>query len=335
VPVLFVGAWLLVSAWCVVFLGLKVFAPCVPGGIMQKPLLYVLPLLLFWPLQRVAFGTLGWVARAYERKVFSDAQFQAMVWMLTFPICIAFTLTNAEDGGPLDAQSFGVFPAVIVGAGVYIYLSKRIRPWPYPIQLLLLRVFASDTRGEQLLDEVAFRWRFFGPIRMIGGPDLAQSNLAPHKLLRFLRRQLVEQFISDRQTLLAHIAALDERPDPDAPYRINEFFCFDNTWQDAVAHLLERSDTVLLDLRGFTKARRGTAVEIALLAQRGALDCTVFLIDHETDRDAVAHALAEVPGASMPERHILQMDGKLQGADIFKALVSAVGGPRHGRPKDL
>jgi hypothetical protein len=171
----------------------------------------------------------------------------------------------------LNPWSLGVIPPIIGGLWLYRKQLKRIEPWNPPKALLLLRVFAQDRRGERLLDEVAFRWRFIGPIHMIGGPDLAKTNLDLDELLLFLRRRLYRLFVTDQPSLQRRLAALDWEPDPDVRYRINESFCSDNMWQETVRELLDVSHAVLLDLRGFTAARRGTAFEIRLLAERDAL----------------------------------------------------------------
>lgn len=121
---------------------------------------------------------------------------------------------------------------------------------------------------------------------MIGGPDLAKSNLDLHELFFFLSRRLRELFVTDRRSLTVHLAAIDEHADPDERYRINEYFCSDDMWQEAVEQLVGHCDAVLLDLRDFSAERRGTTFEIELLARRGALRRTVFMINGQTDMKA-------------------------------------------------
>jgi hypothetical protein len=75
-------------------------------------------------------------------------------------------------------------------------------------------------------------------------------------------------------------------------------------------------------LRGFTAARRGTAFEIRLLAERDALKRTVILIDAETDLPAIEQTIADIPGAAIPHERILRSDGPIQGDDIFALLAS-------------
>jgi len=165
----------------------------------------------------------------------------------------------------------------------------------------------------------------FGTIP-VSGPDLATTNLEPHELLLFLRRRLGEIFVTDPLSLERRLGEIDEEPDPDARYRINEFFCFDNIWREAVGALLRRSDAILLDLRGFTAARRGTAFEIKLLAERDALRQSVILTDDQTDMAAVERAIAEISGAVLPQGRVLRTDGPVVGDQIFGLLVRGVEG---------
>ena len=244
--------------------------------------------------------------------------------MAVITMLMAFAPGPSETG--LNRWSLGVIPPLLGALWLYRKRLRRIKPSKPASALLLLRVFARDRRGERLLDEVAFRWRFIGPIHMIGGPDLAKINLDPAELLLFLRRRLRDIFVTDQVSLQRRLEALDWEPDPDARYRINESYCSDKMWQHTVGELLRFSDAVLLDLRGFTAARRGTAFEIRLLAERDALRRTVILIDAETDLPAIEQTIADIPGAALPQKRILRSDGPIQGDDIFAMLAAAAAG---------
>jgi hypothetical protein len=49
-------------------------------------------------------------------------------------------------------------------------------------------------------------------------------------------------------------------------------FCFDSARRSTVQTLIETSDAILLDLRGFGPQRAGTGFELAQLASLGRLD---------------------------------------------------------------
>jgi CubicO group peptidase (beta-lactamase class C family) len=57
---------------------------------------------------------------------------------------------------------------------------RRSAPMAAPRTLLLLRVFGFDKRTQRRLDDLGQRWRYLGPIRLIGGADLAYATLEPH-----------------------------------------------------------------------------------------------------------------------------------------------------------
>lgn len=281
----------------------------------------LMALALLW----LAWRGVRWLGQRYERKAVSDAQLQTGSWLLVLTTFVALGVLGFErqDTGPWLPLLLGanVLALVVYAAGL-----RRMQAWPQPRSLLLLRVFAQDERGERLLDETAFRWRFIGPIHMIGGPDMARQTLDPHELLAFIRGRAREQFVTTRDGLAQRLATLDLAPDPDRRYRINELFCFANVWQAGVQALLPRCDAVLLDLRGFTPQRQGTAYEIGLLAREGALARTVCLVDAGTDQAAVQAIVAEHGTPGQAPARVLAADGALDAKALFAALAAAAGG---------
>lgn len=265
---------------------------------------------------------LSWIGLAYAQKLFSDAQFQVFCWMIAVAgvvVCVE-TLTNDEPlWGPINIRLLG---ATAVALLAYWALTRYgIKPLPTNKRLLVLRVFAQDQRGERLLDELEYRWRFIGPIVLIGANDVAGRTIDPAKAADYLRGKLKNTFVADSHALHKRVAAIDEAPDPDGRYRVNEFFCFDDTWKEAVQQLLDSSDAIVLDLSGFTAERRGTAYELGLLQERGALARTVFLVSAMTDLDAVRAALHLTPGAALPVGSVLEVDQRLDGDAVVAALV--------------
>jgi len=320
VPLLVVLGCLLVLSLYFINLAVGVVEPClnaetIPGGLAALGI----SIGALWLVWRLSMSGLGWLIQAYERKRFSDAQFQIGTWMIFVTLLLGLGAGPADGG--LSVGTLGIVAALAAGVWLYCAKLKRIEAWQSPQRLLLLRVFAHDNRGERLLDEIAFHWRFIGPIHMISGPDVAKANLDPHELFLFLRRRLVALFVTNRATLMRRMTAVDEKPDPDGRYRINEFFCFDGVWQEAVDRLVGMCQAVLLDLRGFKETRRGTAFEIALLARRDALKRTVVLVDAETDLQAIDRTVAQVPGARISQARMVRLGRGVLGDEIFRALV--------------
>jgi hypothetical protein len=323
VPLIAVGLFTLLTAAALIGMALLADAPAwavLPGALLA--------LLLAW---LPATFVLSWVGLAYERKLFSDAQFQVFCWMLAISGVVIGIETQANDSTLFDPLSLWLFAAT-AGALLLYWLVTRygLAPLDSNKRLLVLRVFAQDHRGEQLLDEIEYRWRFIGPIVLIGGPDIAARTIDPGKAAHFLRLKLRDTFVPSLHVLHKQVAAMDETPDPDGRYRVNEFFCFDDIWKEAVQLLLDSSDAVVLDLRGFTAARRGTAYELGLLMARGALPRTVFLVNRQTDLQAVREALGVPSDRPLPAGNVIEVDSAMDGHRLVEALVHRI--PAAPRP---
>ena len=117
----------------------------------------------------------------------------------------------------------------------------------------------------------------------IGGPDLARLNINPYEFALFLGRRMRELFLPGEVTKERLLSGLDLAPDREGRFRIAEVFCFDSAWRSTVQALIETSDAILLDLRGFGPQRAGTGFELAQIASRGRLDRTVIVGDSSTD----------------------------------------------------
>ena len=88
--------------------------------------------------------------------------------------------------------------------------------------LLLLRVFGFDRRTQRLLEDLGRRWRYLGPIRLIGGTDLAYATIEPHEYFEFLNGQLSRAFVQGQDDLESRVSEGTTAPDPDGLFRIEE-----------------------------------------------------------------------------------------------------------------
>jgi hypothetical protein len=167
---------------------------------------------------------------------------------------------------------------------------------------LLLRVFGSRARSERLMALVGSRWRHAGSVQLIVGLDLATTTLEPHEFMGFVRGQLARRYIHGRADLERQLAALDLRPDFDGRYRVNEFFCRDDTWRATLSRLAASSDAVLMDLRGFSPANQGCVYELRALVDLVPLARVVLITDGTTDepflRQVLGQAWATIAPAS-------------------------------------
>jgi hypothetical protein len=266
---------------------------------------------------------LSWVGLAYEQKIFSDAQFQVFCWMMgAWYIIVLFNTLAVEGSHLLDPFHLGLFACTSLALGVYwVAVRYGVRPLHTNKRLLVLRVFSREQRGEQLLAELEEHWRHLGPLMLIGGTDVAMRTIDPAKAANFLRGRLDDICVPNAFVLHKRVAAMDEWPDPDGRYRVNEFFCTDDLWKDAVSLLLASSDAVVVDLSEFTASRAGTAYELKLLKEQGALARTALIVSGQTDRDAVRLALDVPPGHALGAGALVEVDRRLEGKVLVEALV--------------
>ena len=185
-----------------------------------------------------------------------------------------------------------------------------------PTRLLLLRVFGARSRSERLLRDVGAYWRYVGSVQLIAGTDLVTEALEPHEFLDFALGNLPRRFVKNDDDLAQRIAQLDLLPDADGRFRVNEFFCHDDTWRPAIRSLLRATDVVLVDLRALAPAHKGVAYEIQQLVKSNVLDRVVGLVDDTTDMSFLQLTLAA--SASPPPTatgsatclHVLHVHGR-------------------------
>ena len=174
---------------------------------------------------------LRWGSRLYRAKAYSDQELFIDTWWALFTLIQ--TALFVVKGGLVMVFSVCAFLAYwLIKRG----MLKRAASAPAhtPRNLLLLRVFGHDARTERLLDDVGLRWRHLGTIQMIAGRDLAARNLDPHEFVAFLGGALAREFVKNEDDLRRRIAAMDRQPDVDGRYRVNQFFCHQNTWRAAL-----------------------------------------------------------------------------------------------------
>ncbi len=239
--------------------------------------------LVGWLLLRV----LGWLYRT--RRVSDQSIMIDSLWLM-------FTLHHAIDmafaGLKWFAATFAIF-------GLYKMIAtlgfKLTRPpaAATPPRLLLLRVFSLGKRSQQLFDAFAKHWRHAGTMRMIAGPDLAKTTVAPHEFLDFVTGRLARRFIDGSSTLERRLTESEARRDVDGRYRVTDFFCHDDTWKMVLRRLARDSDAVLMDLRGFTRRNKGCVFEIHALLDDVAVSRIVFVVDGTTDEPFLGEAVAQ------------------------------------------
>lgn len=221
------------------------------------------------------------LARLYERGWISDISLVFLFGMVLTAALACFWPDREDVTLTPMVAAFLIWVALTIGAYIVVL---RASPWPAgACSLLVLRVFSPNRRSERLLDQVQTGWRYAGPVLQIGGPDLARLNINPYEFVLFLGRKMHQLFLPEEVSKERLLSDLDLAPDREGRFRIAEVFCFDSAWQSSVRTLIETSDAILLDLRGFGPQRAGTGFELSQLAFLGRLDRTVIVGDATTD----------------------------------------------------
>ena len=86
----------------------------------------------------------------------------------------------------------------------------------------------------------------------------------------------------------------DVAPDRDLRFRVNEFFCYDDTWKMVLSRLVRDSDGVLMDLRGFSRQNSGCVFELHELSRLVPPERVVFVVDWRTDETLLRATLGDV-----------------------------------------
>lgn len=243
-----------------------------------------------------------WVANLYEQKQLSDRQIRVGCWLI-FTSIVALMLLQVDDDDSMALRPVALVIPIVTACSFWFSFRQAasIKVTSSAQRLLLLRVFSSDKRGERWLSSVERFWRHLGPVHMIAGPDLAKSSIDPYELYQFLSRNIQSIFIRSDQQVKNHLEDVDNEADPDGRYRINEFFCLDDTWESVARGLIKQSDVIVLDLRDFELTRVGTAKEIDFLSHSSAFSRTLVLVDNESEIGKLIEIIRQLTGLQIAQ----------------------------------
>jgi hypothetical protein len=228
--------------------------------------------------------TLRWIRGRYERKKLSDQSITLDALWLVYGVSQSVPLVFEGAAWVLSGLLAFVVYKLVAWSG-FSLLDHEASPAGRIPKLLLLRVFSLGKRSERLFEALAKHWRHVGSTQLIAGPDLATTTVEPHEFLDFLSGKLARRFIDKPQTLDLRLSEMDLEPDQDGRFRVNDFFCHDDTWRMVLSRLADESDAVLMDLRGFSPQNSGVIFEINELISEVPLERVVFVIDETTDEE--------------------------------------------------
>jgi hypothetical protein len=248
----------------------------------------------------VAWFGLRWIAGRYRRRQLSDQTFLLDTLWLSTSFWVSVYLMGSHDG---FRYALGLVPFAVYKA-ISGYRLRRLAADAARLpqgRLLFLRVFGASSRSEKLFDLLEARWRYAGGIRLIGATDVARGRFEPDEFLEFLGGRLRSFYIRTSDDLDRRLARRDYGPDPDGRYRVEEFFCREDTWQPTVTRLMAESHLVAMDLRGFTQDKKGCIFELGTLIDTVPLERVALLIDRTTDEPLLRRTLADLWRTMTPQ----------------------------------
>ena len=201
---------------------------------------------VFWSVVSIGMLATAWPAWrgvAFLRDRYAakrSSEFMITVGAIWLLQSLMLGISLSREQGALGAAA-----AVVPLAAWRLTLFAGLRPMVAAARsrpasrLLLLRVFGFGRRSRRLLDLLGSRWRLVGSIDLIAAPDLASRTVEPATFIEFIRGHLARLFIRSpdhqHQRLLPSTGA---RIPTRARFRVNQLFCSDDMWKDAVIRLM-------------------------------------------------------------------------------------------------
>ncbi len=271
------------------------------------------------------------LGRLYRAKAFSDLSylFGASWFLILLLQVIPGWNAQASSGDPLVLRPLLPLLPLLAWLWIPLFFARFSRLSPAaaadPPTLLVLRVFRRSGPVGWLFDHVVQRWRVIGPVLLISAADLASRTIEPDELVSFLEGRLGDRYIQGAEDLHRQLASIDASPDHDGRYRVTDFCCYASSWKQTLDALLQRSTSVLMDLRGFQSHNKGCLYELGRISQASHLRGVVLLTDGQTDRAAAEQVLQAQPGCP-PVQWLESLKPRLAGVDLLLHRLLPPGG---------
>lgn len=170
-------------------------------------------------------------------------------------------------------------------------LRRKVTASP-PLKLLFLWVFGSSESPQGLTFGFGAAWQYIGIIQLLSGAGfMGVEAFSAAKLIG--RGKRADLIIKTPEELRARLDTFDDRPRFLSMYPHRTLLCNDAVWKLALHTLLNDTDVVLMDLRGFSPESRGAAYELGQLVDRFSTDRFVLLADQSTDVDFLSTSLRQ------------------------------------------
>lgn len=278
----------------------------------------------------VSWMFVRWFARNYRDRRASERMLgtDVLMFIFAFPLLLLMAMHSF-------LWVYGILVGLLVYKLIFRWRLKNRNRSVLPADsrtLLMLRVFGYGRRTQRLLEDIEDRWRFLGPIRLLGAADVVHSVIEPDDFYAFLNGKLGEEFIKDQEHLDRRIANTQPLQDPDGSYRVDDFYCHADTWRMAVSHLALEADSVFMDLRGFNSSNEGCVFEIEQLLAIVPAQRITLLIDKTSDqafleqtlRGAIRKIPQDSPNAVSDSNSIKVLRSSNRYSDTLNSLMGSL-----------
>jgi hypothetical protein len=142
-----------------------------------------------------------------------------------------------------------------------------------------------------------------------------------------------KSFAASREEIQGRLQKFLRRPRRwDLTFRDFDLYGFANTWKDAVAEFVAAADVIVMDLRGFSDKNKGCETEIDLLFDSKPIHQIVFLVNSESDLQAVEKTLherweflrADSPNLAVREPMVKIYKSNKEDGDDMKGLMNVL-----------
>jgi hypothetical protein len=260
------------------------------------------------------------IARIQERGLLDDLSLTA-IFSLALVALLGTSTAIERAGVGWVVTTTTVWLAV--STTVYWWLGQSRSPnRSAALDLLVLRVFRRRRSASILLDDIATKWRYLGPVRQIAGADLAGFNVDLYGFIKFVTYRLSDLFVVDEHGRESATGSSKVDVSREGRFAVREVFRFESSWKQTVTQLIDRSAAILLDVRGFDGTREGITFEIEQLARRAAIARTVAIGDDTTKWELIDALVVRAGGPSAPAMLRFDLAGRRQVDRCIEHLLS-------------
>lgn len=220
-----------------------------------------------------------------ESKLMRPIELIALFWVWLILSIYIVNSRYAELSGSKIVSYVLVFSSILIIVGFLFWLrksrSKLEKQFPYhpPINMLVLRVFGSPYLSNFLA--LTNSWKWFGTTQRLDGPSTA--GYRESDVFNYLIGRVDKSIIENDSELSLALRNFKTICDNKLKFPLNSMQCNNDTWKDALQHLLDKADLIVMDLSNLSPENRGVIYEIQKLFDQFNKERIIFLINDSTD----------------------------------------------------